>query len=126
MTTSMRPPQPDTSPPSSRGGPHRGPLRILIAAEHALLAQGLSVLLRERQGVTVRVARGDEPLDQLERDWQPNLIIVECSDVVKLDPSSTPFPRSTGAPPVLVIAPDDDEQIRAALRGGARGFVPRD
>ncbi len=63
---------------------------------------------------------------ELFQGWVPDVLLVETSDVRAIGPQLARLRAQVAPAPLLVIAPGDQEQFLAALRAGARGFVPRD
>lgn len=103
--------------------------RIVLVDDHALCRTGLADLLRQRGGMDVLAALGD--LAQVAptlREQQPDLLVLDLrmpgTDGLTLLRSL----RAEGIDtPVLVLTMSDSEQdLAAALRAGARGYLLKD
>jgi DNA-binding NarL/FixJ family response regulator len=105
-------------------------IAVLIADDEALVRAGFRLLL-EYAGVEVvgEAANGAQAVSQA-RALRPDVVLMDIRMPVMdgleatrmiLDDSSAPPPR------VLIVSTfDDDENVFAALRGGASGFVLKD
>ncbi len=100
-------------------------VRLLLAGEHVLLLEGLKRLLEEQEAAEVRTLLL-EAAPELPQDWVPDVLLVETSDVRGIGPQLARLRAHVAPAPLLIIAPGEPEQFLAALRAGARGFVPRD
>ncbi len=100
-------------------------VRLLLVGEHVLLLEGLRRLLEEQEVAEVRTALLDAA-PELPQDWAPDVLLVETSDVRNLGSRLAHLRARVAPAPLLIIAPGEPEQFLAALRAGARGFVPRD
>ena len=100
-------------------------VRLLLLGEHVLLLEGLKRLLEEQGEVEVRTALLDTPPNP-SQDWRPDALLVETSNVPGVGAQLARLRQEIAPAPLLIIAPGEAEQFLAALRAGARGFVPRD
>ena len=103
-------------------------LRVLLIDDHALVRKGLEELLRSR-GVDViaSAGSGEEGID---------LVLALSPDVVLLDikmPGMNGIEtleklraRNVTAPILMLTMSRDDNDLRAALRGGAAGYLLKD
>lgn len=100
-------------------------MRLLLFGEHVLLLQALKTLIEDQIGAEVRVAARLTEVEAAVLDQPPDVLLIETSDV----PASAALLRqlrgASGDLPLLIIAPDAADQLLAALRLGARGFVGR-
>ncbi|MFO1268131.1 MAG: response regulator [Rubrivivax sp.] len=105
------------------------PPRIVLVDDHALCRTGLSDLLRQRGGMEVLAALGD--LAQVAptlREHKPDLVVLDLrmpgTDGLTLLRSL----RAEGIDtPALILTMSDSEQdLAAALRAGARGYLLKD
>lgn len=99
--------------------------RFLLLGDHVLLLESLAALLRPALDADVRVQRLADAAQSVN-GWRPALMVVDSPDVASAAPA---IRAATGAAPesrLLVIGPNEHEQLIAALRVGARGFLPRD
>lgn len=101
-------------------------LRLLIVDDHAIFRQGLRALLDMEDDFTVigEASRGDEAIAMVAED-PPDVILLDlhlpdgngsefCGQLLEASPNSR----------VLILsAYDDDQEISAALIGGASGYV---
>jgi two-component system NarL family response regulator len=101
-------------------------LKLLIVDDHAIFRQGLRALLDMEDDFTVigEASRGDEAITMVADD-PPDVILLDlhlpdgngsefCSQLLDVSPDSR----------VLILsAYDDDQEISAALIGGASGYV---
>ena len=103
--------------------------RIVLVDDHALCRTGLSDLLRQRGGMDVLAALGD--LAQVAptlREHKPDLVVLDLrmpgTDGLTLLRSL----RAEGIDtPALILTMSDSEQdLAAALRAGARGYLLKD
>jgi DNA-binding NarL/FixJ family response regulator len=99
--------------------------RFLLLGDHVLLLESLATLLRAALDADVRVQRLDAAAQSVN-GWRPALMVVDSPDVAG---ASSAIRTAKGAAPdahLLVIGPNEHEHLIAALRMGARGFLPRD
>lgn len=98
--------------------------RFLLLGEHTLLLESLAALLRTSFDADVRVQRFETAAAL--NGWRPTLAIVDSPDVpgsaARVRTALAPFPEAR----LLVIGPNEHEHLIAALKLGARGFLPRD
>jgi two-component system response regulator DevR len=101
-------------------------LKLVIVDDHAIFREGLRTLLDMEEDFTVigEASRGDEALAMVAEE-PPDVILLDlhlpdglgsdfCSQLLKASPDSR----------ILILsAYDDDEEISAALIGGASGYV---
>jgi DNA-binding NarL/FixJ family response regulator len=101
-------------------------LKLVIVDDHAIFREGLRTLLDLEDDFTVigEASRGDEALAMVAEE-PPDVILLDlhlpdglgsdfCSQLLKASPCSR----------ILILsAYDDDEEISAALIGGASGYV---
>lgn len=100
-------------------------VRLLLIGEHVLLLEGLKRLLEEQEEVEVRTALLDAAPNP-SQDWTPDVLLVETSNVPGMGAHLARLRQELAPAPLVIIAPGEAEQFLAALRAGARGFVPRD
>jgi DNA-binding NarL/FixJ family response regulator len=104
-------------------------INLIVADDHAVLRQALCELLHNRGGkysVVAQASDGEE-LVSLMKTHHPDLVIMDVA-MPKLDGLAA-LERMTSAgvcPPVLVLSANDGgRNVKAALKAGARGFVPK-
>jgi len=103
--------------------------RVVLVDDHALCRTGLADLLRQRGGMEVVAALGDvAQVAPTLREQQPDLLVLDLrmpgTDGLTLLRSL----RAEGIDtPTLVLTMSDNEQdLAAALRAGARGYLLKD
>ncbi len=103
-------------------------LNLILADDHAVLRQALSETL-SNQGdckVLAEASNGEELLNLL-KTHKPDLIILDIS-MPKFDGlrALEELSKSPSSPPVLVLSANEGERyVRAALKAGAKGYVPK-
>ncbi|MGQ9600594.1 MAG: response regulator [Anaerolineae bacterium] len=101
-------------------------LKLLIVDDHAIFREGLRALLEMEEDFTVigEASRGDEAV-ALAAEEAPDVILLDlhlpdgsgaqfCRDLRRVSPNSKV---------VILSAYDDDQEVSAALIGGASGYV---
>jgi two-component system nitrate/nitrite response regulator NarL len=103
--------------------------RIVLVDDHALCRTGLADLLRQRGGMEVVAALGDiAQVAPVLREHRPDLLVLDLrmpgTDGLTLLRSL----RAEGIDtPALILTMSDSEQdLAAALRAGARGYLLKD
>lgn len=115
-----------TNGPAGGTGPAQGAaLRIAIIDDHELVREGLASLLAASAGVATIVYNGDDPAQAATRGADIALLDID------LGPGGTPVNvgiatlQAAGVRVLLISAYEESAQVRAALRAGALGFVPK-
>lgn len=101
-------------------------MRLLLVGEHVLLLEMLQATLEEAMGAEVRTASRPPEIAQMGRDWQPDVVVLDTMDVKASREQALSARGSGPGCRSVVIAPNDPAQLLAAVRLGARGFLPRD
>lgn len=101
-------------------------IKLLIVDDHAIFRQGLRALLEMEEDFTVigEASRGDEAMAMVA-DEPPDVVLL---DLHLPDGSGSDFARqlldiSPSSKVLILSAYDDDQEISAALIGGASGYV---
>ncbi|SCE76266.1 response regulator [Micromonospora mirobrigensis] len=107
----------------------RRPVRVLLVDDQALFREALATLLGVRDDVEVvgEAANGAEALDRAA-DRRPDVVLMDLRMPV-LDGVAATRRLRVEQPDVRVIALttfDDDEDVFAALRAGALGYLLKD
>lgn len=106
----------------------RTPTRIVLADDHDLMRQGLRMLLAARNDVDVieDVRNGREAVLAAERH-HPDLVLMDIvmPGLNGLEATRQIRRRSPRTRVIVISAFVDDEQIIAALRAGASGYVKK-
>ena len=102
------------------------PIRILIVDDHAMVRSGLRLLLEEQEDFSVVAEAGDVDGGlRCTRAHAPTIILLDLNMPGR--PSLPAIPEliegAPGAAVVVMTQHDDPEYARAALLGGASGFV---
>ena len=103
--------------------------RLMLVDDHALCRSGLTDLLDHRGGVSVVAATGDPTLVvSMLREHQPDLLVLDLG-LGKTDGLSVlRMIRADGCdiPVVILTMSDSEDDMSAALRAGARGYLLKD
>jgi two-component system, NarL family, response regulator DevR len=120
-------PSSDQADPDGQGGrPAGDPLRLLVVDDHEIVRSGLVALLeRRRQFQVVAQAATSEEALSLARRFVPDIVLM---DLHLADGSGIESWREIRAelPQVRVVfltASDDEQDVLAAILGGASGYV---
>lgn len=104
-------------------------MRILLVDDHALFADGLTLILRRlAEQVHVECVRSCEAaLDALEAAGKPELVLFDLAlpGVHHLEAFELLKTRAESAPLVAVSADERPRMIAELLRAGARGYIPK-
>ena len=113
----------------SAGTPYSGcttmPTRVLLADDHALIRQGLKVLL-EKQGfqIVFEASDGQETIRSVEKT-QPDVAIIDISMPILngVDAARELKKSSPKTKIILLTQHDEDQYVTESLRAGVRGYV---
>jgi two-component system response regulator DegU len=103
-----------------------GPIKVVIADDHALFREGLKRILSLERDVLVvgEASRGDEVAKVVERT-KPDVLLLDLKmprgDVVQTILDVSECSRSTKV--IILTAFSEDENILNAAKGGATGYV---
>lgn len=100
-------------------------IRVFLADNHALVRQGLRVLLeREKFGVVGEASDGQEVL-RLVPTLRPDVAILDISMPILngLDASRELQQSSPRTKTILLTRHDEDQYVTEALRAGVKGYV---
>ena len=99
--------------------------RILLADDHPLTRDALGTLLRQNGFDVVGEAGGGEEAIRLARELRPDLVLLDLSmpDLGGLE--ALPLVRAAApeAEVVVLTASEDEDNLLAAIRGGAAGYL---
>lgn len=103
-------------------------INLIVADDHVVLRQALCELLAHRgpYNIVAQASNGEQLLKLLSTH-KPDLVIMDVSmpHVDGITALSEIYRGST-PPPVLVLSADEGEKnVRAALKAGAKGFLPK-
>lgn len=99
--------------------------RFLLLGEHVLLLESLAALLQPALNADARVQRLEAAAASIN-GWRPDLLIVDSSDISGSTHAIRDAAAAAPGARLLVIGPNEPEHLLAALKLGARGFLPRD
>lgn len=105
-------------------------VKLIVADDHCVVREAICEMLESKGDYSVLAQAEDgEQLLQLLAVHKPDLVIMDVT-MPKLDgveaikEIAARFPES--APPVLVLSANDKEKfVRAALKAGAKGYLPK-
>ena len=104
-------------------------LRVVIADDHAVVRQGIRIVLEEIQGLEVvaEAADGDAAL-QLTQEHQPDVVVLDVTMPGKTGLEVAKELRDSGQEVGILILSmhDDPEYVLQAVRAGADGYVLKD
>jgi two-component system nitrate/nitrite response regulator NarL len=104
-------------------------LRIMLVDDHALCRSGLADLLRQRGGMDVVAALGDQEQVALAlREHKPDLLVLDLRMPAGDGLSLLRRLRVEGidTPTVILTMSDSEVDLSAALRAGVRGYLLKD
>lgn len=101
---------------------------LIIADDHTVLRQALCEMLQARgKYQVVAQAKDGEELLNLLQDRKADIVIMDLS-MPKVDGLAAleKLGAAAGGPPVLMLSADQGERsVRAAIKAGAKGYVPK-
>ncbi|NDC38812.1 MAG: DNA-binding response regulator [Proteobacteria bacterium] len=101
---------------------------LIIADDHTVLREALCEMLQSKgKYQVVAQARDGEELLSLLQQRKPDIIIMDMS-MPKVDglEALQKLGSVEGGPPVLMLSADQGERtVRAAIKAGAKGYVPK-
>ena len=112
-------------PPTIKG-PAGGPIRILLADDHAVLRQALRFLLESSQEVEVVADVGDgRAAVEAAQQLQPDVVLMDLAmpGLNGVEATRQLTQRVRGVRVLILTGYADDERILEALRAGAYGYV---
>lgn len=107
----------------------RGPVRVLLADDQSLFREALAVLLGVRDDIVVVGEAGDgaQALDRAA-ELRPDVVLMDLRMPVLDGVAATRRMRveHSGVRVIVLTTFDDDEDVFAALRAGALGYLLKD
>jgi DNA-binding NarL/FixJ family response regulator len=107
---------------------NQGKVKLVIADDHTVLRQGLCEMLQVKGNYEVigQAADGEELLKLLETT-NPDIILMDLA-MPKVDGIAAlerMQERKLQIPVVVLTANDGDKSVRAALKSGAKAYIPK-
>ena len=104
-------------------------INLIVADDHGVVREALCEMLKKKGGYNVIAQASDgEELLQLLATHRPDIIIMDVG-MPKIDGISAleKLAQKLGSPPpVLFLSADQGERsVRAAIRAGAKGYLPK-
>jgi two-component system NarL family response regulator len=108
---------------------HAGPIRVLLADDHAIVRNGVAQILNEERGIMVVAAAADgaEAVELFARD-RPDVALIDLrmpklEGVQVVEQIRERFPNAVI---VILTTYDTDNDIERALRAGAKAYLVKD
>ena len=104
----------------------KAPVRLLVVDDHTLFRRGLIALLSQHAAVTVVGEAGDAGEAQRRAaELQPDLILLDnhLPGVRGVDALPGLREVAPSSPVLMLTVSEDGDDLAAALRGGAQGYV---
>lgn len=105
------------------------PIRVIVADDHAVVRQGIRIVLEDIPGLEVlaEAADGEEAL-RLVRELEPDLLVLDVSMPRKTGLDVAKELRTEGSElGILVLSMHDNpEYVLEAVRAGADGYILKD
>ena len=105
-----------------------GPLRVLLADNHTMFRQGLARLLDSHDGIEVVAwVPNDAEVPELARELRPDVVVMEVRVGLEEAGVALHAIRAISPPPKVIVVTmiEDPAMMRAFLRLGASGYVPK-
>jgi two-component system nitrate/nitrite response regulator NarL len=103
-------------------------MRVLLIDDHALVRRGLEELLHSRHVEVVATAGSGEEGVRLALELAPEVILldVKMPGMNGIETLQQLRARGVTAPVIMLTMSREDADLRAALRGGAQGYLLKD
>ncbi|MFC0674892.1 response regulator [Brachybacterium hainanense] len=104
--------------------PHRAPIRVIVADDHAAVRAGLVALLDAAEDIHVVGEAGDGPQTlAIAREHRPDVVLTDVRMPGATGIDITPDLCATGARVLVVSSFDLDDYVLGALAAGADGYL---
>ncbi|MEH2289214.1 response regulator transcription factor [Nostoc sp.] len=104
-------------------------IHVLIADDHVMVAQGLTILLESQTDIKVigRASNGREAI-ALFRQYQPDIVLMDLRmpEIGGVEATITIRAEFKQARIIVLTTYDGDEDIYRGLQAGAKGYVLKD
>ena len=108
---------------------HSPLIQVLIADDHVMVAQGLTILLESQSDIRVigRASNGREAID-LFRQHQPDIVLMDLRmpEMSGVEATIAICAEFKQARIIVLTTYDGDEDIYRGLRAGAKGYLLKD
>ena len=103
-------------------------MKALLIDDHALFRAGLESLLERREIEIVASVGSGEDAIRLVRKTTPDVILLDLRmpEISGLDVLKTLSDQKPGIPVVMLTTSSEEQDLAAALRKGARGYLMKD
>ena len=105
------------------------PIRVLIADDHPVFRDGLRALVASAPDLELvgEARTGLEAVD-LAASGRPSVVLMDLRmpDLSGIEATRRILEADPGAAIVIVTMSEDDDSLFAAMRAGARGYIPKD
>ena len=105
---------------------NRTPIRIVVVDDHVLFREGLVAIIRSEQGIEVVGQAGtvQESIEMVD-SLNPDIVLMDFSlpDGTGVDATQKIVQKHPNCKIVFLTMSEEDENLFAAIRGGARGYL---
>ncbi|HEY3164234.1 MAG TPA: response regulator transcription factor [Candidatus Limnocylindrales bacterium] len=105
------------------------PIRVLIADDHPLFRDGLRALI-ERSADLELAGEAESGLEAVElaATTAPTIVLMDLRmpEMTGIDATRRILERDPSIGILIITMSEDDESLFAAMRAGARGYIPKD
>lgn len=109
--------------------PTPGPIRVLIADDHPVFRDGLRGLVERSPDLLLagEATTGVEAVD-LAASTNPAIVLMDIRmpEMTGIEATRRILERDPGVGILILTMSEDDESLFAAMRAGARGYLPKD
>ena len=118
-----------TEPAAGVPQPAARPIRVLIADDHPLYRDGLRALI-ERSPDLELAGEAESGLEAVElaAATAPTIVLMDLRmpEMTGIDATRRILERDSSIGILIITMSEDDESLFAAMRAGARGYIPKD
>jgi len=115
--------------PTTADEPPRGPIRIVVADDHPLYRDGLRALVARTADLELvgEAATGIEAVEAVERT-HPDVVLMDLRmpGMTGIEATRTILERRPETRVLILTMSENDDSLFAAMRAGARGYLPKD